>query len=115
MVIVSILEVLKYDLLISREEALEKKREPSIMLHMKEAKMMPWGRSMEEGLSQEGEDRWAALRAADQKKMKRYMEPSKQVDMKPRTRMRLSFMRMEKVLLLGVSEVLVALSPWFSF
>lgn len=63
-----------------------KKSEPSIMLHMKDAKMIPCGRS-EAGVD---EVRCADLSAADQKKMKRYMEPSKQVEMKPRTRMRLS-------------------------
>lgn len=63
-----------------------KRRDPSIMLHIKLAKIMPCGRS-EVGVD---EVRCADFRAADQKKMKRYMEPSKQVEMKPRTRMRLS-------------------------
>lgn len=53
----------------------------------------------------------ADLSAADQKKMKRYIEPSKQADMKPRPMMRGSCFRMAKVLLSGFDDVLVALSP----
>lgn len=64
------------------------------MLHMKEAKMIPWGKSVE-GVE---EERCADFKAADQKKMKRYMEPSKQVDMKPRTRMRLSVVAVSQTL-----------------
>lgn len=63
-----------------------KNKLPSIILHIKDAKMMPCGRSAE-GMEKE---RWADFKAADQKKIKRYMEPSKQVEIKPRTRIRLS-------------------------
>jgi hypothetical protein len=52
---------------------------------MKQEKMSPYGSS-----SWDPEARRALLRAADQKKMNRYMAPSKKHDVRPRDRMRRS-------------------------
>lgn len=60
-----------------------KSNEPNITLAIKEAKMSPSGRGDEFGGK-------VAVNAGVQKKTKRYMEPSKKHDARPRVRMRRS-------------------------
>jgi hypothetical protein len=69
-----------------------KRREPSMTAAMKEAKIMPRGRE---------EDGDAAFRAGVQKKTKRYIEPSKKQDARPRVRMRLSVRMVLRMFLAG--------------
>lgn len=61
------------------------------MAHMKQEKIRPKGREDVEGDWVDDEVReWAVFRAADQKKIQRYMLPSKQQDTIPRESRRLS-------------------------
>lgn len=78
----------------------EKKADPAIMAHMKLEKMRPYGSS-----SSEPERARALLSAADQKKMNRYMAPSKKQDVIPSARICLLPMIVESALLMSPSEV----------
>lgn len=69
------------------EERREKRRDPSMQEAMKEANIKPSGREV----FGEWECVWAVKRAGVQKNTKRYIEPSKMQDARPRVRIRLSF------------------------
>ena len=82
-----------------------KSREPSITEPMKQAKIMPRGRSGDVGFGTPV-ILWdaAALRAGVQKKTKRYMEPSKKQEARPRVKIRLSVMMVLSTLFAGGIE-----------
>lgn len=89
---------------------------PSIILAMKVEKMTPNGRMAGDVVKSDAARRapaWADFMAADQKKTKRYMVPSKAVEMIPSTRMRRSARTIENPDFSDVDDE-EALSPWFS-
>lgn len=82
-----------------------KSREPSITEPIKHAKIMPSGRSGDVDFGRLV-ILWAAaaFRAGVQKKTKRYIEPSKKQDARPRVRMRLSVMMVLRTFFAGGIE-----------
>ena len=62
-----------------------KNREPSIMAHIRAAKIMPKGRSVPWP-----ESWWASRRAGNLKNIQRYIDPSKKQDVIARAQIRLS-------------------------
>jgi hypothetical protein len=89
----------------------EKMEDPAIIAHMKLEKMSPKGRS-----SSDPERVRALFKAADQKKMKRYMAPSKKQDVMLRARIFGSRTMARTPPFTSSREVCsVCLDPWFSF